>query len=123
MFHAHAQSFRDNTAPAEAFPTETAARASFSALEWSVIALAQRDSLSSLHEPGRIAQAMGVLLGSRQNPRLADHRLEALRRTSVLVWHAAGPLDEEEIETFLAADFSRAQYDLLTASVARGRLH
>ena len=123
MFYAPRDNFTATSANAEAYPLEQEPRASFSALEWSVIAIAQRDSLDSLEAPGRIAQGMSVLLGSRQNPRLADDRLEALRRTAVLVWHASEPLDDEEIETFLAADFTRAQYDLLTASVARGRLH
>jgi hypothetical protein len=40
-----------------------------SALEWSVVALARRDRISSLGEPSRIATAMGRLFGTRSNPR------------------------------------------------------
>src|SRR3954463_15190481 len=35
----------------------------FSALEWSVIAVSRRDSLSSLEEPSRISRALGGLFG------------------------------------------------------------
>jgi hypothetical protein len=35
----------------------------FSALEWSVIALAKRDTLRSLSGPSRISRAMGSLFG------------------------------------------------------------
>ena len=93
----------------------------FSALEWSVIALAQRDEVGSLREPGPVSQAMGALFGPQHSTRLADHHLEALRRAAVLAWHAPGPLAEEEEQAFLAARLTRQQYDLLLASVARGR--
>lgn len=94
----------------------------FSPLEWSVVALAQRDSLSSLTEPGRIAIALGAIFGGeRHNPRLADPRLEALRRLSVLAWHKSHQLPESEIAAFLQAGFTDDQFETLLASISRGR--
>jgi hypothetical protein len=52
----------------------------FSALEWSVIALPKRDTIDSLAQPGRLSRPAGGLFGSGMRPRLADPRLEALRR-------------------------------------------
>uniref|UniRef100_UPI00300F64A7 hypothetical protein n=1 Tax=Pseudomonas granadensis TaxID=1421430 RepID=UPI00300F64A7 len=64
----------------------------FSALEWQVVAIAQHDRLSSLEKPGRLAVALGVIFGGEvSNPKLADQKLEALRRVSVLAWHKAMP--------------------------------
>ncbi|UYY59265.1 hypothetical protein [Sphingomonas sp. S2-65] len=68
-----------------AAPADVMAAAGLSALEWSVVALAQKDRLSSLKTPGRMSMAMGVIFGKQSaNPQLADPRLEALRRMSVL---------------------------------------
>jgi alkylhydroperoxidase family enzyme len=94
----------------------------FSGLEWSVIALAQRDRLGSLRQPGRIATALGTLFGAWQNPRLADGRLEALRRIAVLAWHKSYALPVSELRAFLAAGFSAEQYEMLQASISRGRI-
>lgn len=93
----------------------------FSALEWSVIALAQRDRLASLRRPGRIATALGSLFGAWQNPRLADSRLEALRRIAVLAWHKSYAVPVSELRAFLAAGFSAEHYEMLQASISRGR--
>lgn len=97
------------------------ARASFSALEWSVVALAKRDRLSSLREPGRIAMAMGTLFGERPSPRLADPQLEALRRMAVMSWHYGYEVDSSEIRTFVRAGFSLRQYELMVDSIAADR--
>jgi hypothetical protein len=80
--------------------------ATYSALEWSVIALGQIDRLSTLRQPGRIAVAAGRLFGARHNPRLADPRLEALRRMAVLSWHRDFAVPEREIAAFTAAGFT-----------------
>ena len=45
---------------------------SLSALEWSVVALAERDSLASLRAPGRMALALGALFGTKTTTKLAD---------------------------------------------------
>lgn len=96
--------------------------ASFSALEWTVVALAERDTLSSLREPGRMAMALGSLFGDRPNPKLADPRLEALRRLAVLTWHQGYRVAQSAVHAFLEAGFSLQQYELLTGSIVSARV-
>lgn len=91
-----------------------------SALEWSVVAFAQRDSLASLHEPGRLAAALGSLFG-RRDPKVIDPRLESLRRIAVLAWHRGWQVPASELKAFVRAGFSLDQYELVQASIARGR--
>lgn len=106
---------------AVAAPPELLAEAGFSALEWQVIALARRDRLSSLRNPGRTAKLLGLIFGSQgASSKLADHRLEALRRLAVLAWHRGPALPKHEVEAFHAAGFTPAQHDMLIASVGRG---
>ncbi len=93
----------------------------FSGLEWSVIALAERDRLPSLKKPGRIATALATLFGTSHNARLADERLEALRRMAVLAWHKSYAVPLSELRAFLAAGFSTEQYETLVSSISRGR--
>jgi hypothetical protein len=93
-----------------------------SALEWSVVAIARGERLSSLRRPGRIATAMGALFGARPRMPLADPRLEALRRISVLAWHRGDNLPKSEIAHFLASGFSTNQFETLLTSIGRGRL-
>ncbi len=93
----------------------------FSGLEWAVIALAQRDRVASLREPGRIATALRSVFGTVRSGRLADRRLEALRRIAVLAWHNGYALPVSELRTFLGAGFSSDQYEMLQTSIARGR--
>lgn len=93
-----------------------------SALEWQVVALAQQDRLSSLEEPGRLSVALGMIFGGqRPNPKLADARLEALRRVAVLAWHRGYALPRHEIRAFHDAGFTPEQYETLLASISRGR--
>ncbi|UZK67264.1 hypothetical protein [Sphingomonas sp. M1-B02] len=95
---------------------------SLTALEWQVVAIAQRDRLSTLEEPGRMAIALGAIFGGqRANPKLADARLEALRRLAVLAWHRGYALPPHEIRAFHAAGFTTEQYESLLASISRGR--
>ena len=117
-FEDFAASLPDPMAPAG---RTHSAPASFSPLEWSVIALAKNDSLNSLHVPGRVSQAMATVFGVKRSNRLADERLEALRRAAVLVWHSSRLLPQEEMAAFLAADFTAEQLDLLQGSVEKGR--
>lgn len=94
-----------------------------SAFEWSVVAIARNDSLSSLNEPSRLSIALGTLFGgARRSPRLADSRLEALRRMAVLAWHKGFTIANTELRTFLAAGFSMGQYELLQRSIGAARL-
>jgi hypothetical protein len=92
-----------------------------SALEWSVVALARGDRLSTLRDPGRIAIAMGGLFGTRHNTRLACPRLEALRRIAVLSWHRGFAVHGQEVEAFTGAGFTLTQYELVVASITQAR--
>lgn len=102
-------------------PERPQPRPGFSGLEWSVVALAERDPISSLKEPGRIATALGTLFGDYRNPKLADPKLEALRRLAVLTWHYSYRVPESAIRGFLKAGFSLDQYELLAASISSAR--
>jgi hypothetical protein len=105
------------TKPAEGPPTPAA----LSALEWSVVALAQRQPLRTLREPGRIAAAFGALFGRSSERGAPDPRLEALRRVALLAWHHGWKVPTSELRAFLAAGFSLDQYELVQISIARGR--
>ncbi|WP_375380411.1 hypothetical protein [uncultured Sphingomonas sp.] len=89
-------------------------------LEWSVVAIAWSDRLSSLRRPGRIARAMGGVFGGH-NPRLSDPRLEALRRMAVLTWHHGYTVPPQEVRAFHDAGYSADQYELLVDSIAAAR--
>ncbi len=103
-------------------PGASSARQSgFSALEWSVIALARRDPLSSLNQPGRISKALASLFGIWRDSSLADGRLEALRRIALLAWRNGYRIPVSELRAFKAAGFTDDQYDVLQASIGRGR--
>jgi hypothetical protein len=110
--------FADGEAPVT---TRMRSSSGFSGLEWSVIALAERDRLPSLRKPGRIATALATLFGTSQNARLADERLEALRRMAVLAWHKSYAVPLAELQAFKAAGFSNEQYETLLSSISRGR--
>jgi len=94
----------------------------FSALEWQVVAIAQKDRLSSLGRPGKLATALTMVFGGqRPNPELADSRLEALRRLAVLAWHKGYTVPRAAIRAFHEAGFTVEQYETLLASISRGR--
>lgn len=107
--------------PLSSSPAADRPRARFSALEWSVVALAERDSLSTLQSPGRVAVALGTLFGSRLNPQLADSKLEALRKIAVLTWHQGYHIAESAIRGFLGAGFTQDHYALLASSITNAR--
>ena len=98
--------------------TSKATPAGFSALEWSVVMLARHDRPSSLREPGRFAKFLGRVFGESFNRRLADPKLEALRRMAVLTWHHSYSVPKHEIRAFFEAGFSADHYELLGKRVA-----
>lgn len=102
-------------------PADLPPPAQFSPLEWTVVALAERDPLSSLKSPGRMAMALGSLFGDRPNPKLADPKLEALRKLAVLTWHDGYRVATSAISAFLEAGFSPQQYELLAGSIVSAR--
>ena len=111
----------DTAAPLAADPGR------LSPLEWAVVALARQDTLASLSEPGRLSVALGNVFGKRTNPRLADPRLEALRRMAVLSWHHRFAVPARAVADFIAAGFTVDQYETMLGSISvagqtRGRL-
>lgn len=100
---------------------KAAPAASLSALEWSVVALARRDSLNSLRTPGPIGKAMAVVFGSTSENPIADPRLEALRRMAVYGWHRGFAVPASEIDRFFEVGFSPDQLELLLTSIGRDR--
>lgn len=92
-----------------------------SRLEWSVVAVARRDRLSSLRQPGRIGRVMRWLRGRPIETALANKRLESLRRVAVLAWHHGCPIPPREVLRFLEQGFTKAQYATLMASIAATR--
>lgn len=93
------------------------ADAGFTALEWQVIALARRDSLCSLHAPGRLHRLLTRLFGLRTASKLADPRLETLRRLAVHAWQRGFAIPAQEVEAFAAAGFARAQLETLVTRI------
>jgi hypothetical protein len=101
---------------------DVAAPASFSPIEWSVIALARHDRISSLSEPSRMSRALGSLFGLGTTSRLAEPRLETLRRLAVHAWKRGYALPASEVALFLKAGFSMGQAETLVASVTGGQV-
>lgn len=114
---------RDNMFTARAAAVVTPATADvpaetgFSPLEWTVIALAKRDTLSSLTTPGKLSRAMGSLFGLGIASPLADSQLEALRRMAVYAWRRGFALPMAEIRRFRSAGFNDTQLETLVRSV------
>jgi hypothetical protein len=91
----------------------------FSALDWSIIRLSRGDRLWTLRPPGPLRRLYHWLLGRTGSPSLANDRLEALRRISVLSWHFGFSIPGEDVADFLSAGFTADQYELLVSSVSR----
>lgn len=92
-----------------------------SAFDWSIVALAERDTLSSLREPGRLAKAMELLFGLGRPNKLANSRSETLRRISVWAWRRGWQIPKSEINDFIDAGFTLDQLELIQRSIARSR--
>jgi len=90
-----------------------------SALEWSIVALAERDTLASLREPGRLAAAMESLFGLARPNKLADPKLETLRRVAVHVWRNRWKVPGDELQAFIDAGYTLDQYELIQLSIAK----
>lgn len=103
--------------PVEQLPAVAEPR--LSALEWSIVALAERDSLASLREPGRVAAALESLFGLARPNKLADPRLEALRRVAVHIWRNRWKVPSDELQAFIDAGYTLEQYELLQLSIAK----
>jgi hypothetical protein len=106
--------------PVPALQTEVAP-AALTALEWSIVALAEKDRISSLREPSRILAALSSVFGLRRPNRLANDRLESLRRLAVYAWHYHWNVPDSELREFIAAGFSLDQYQLVQTSIDKAR--
>ena len=102
-------------------PVAAAKTVSFSALEWSVVAIARQDRLSSLRSPGRLSLALGAVFGGSGHTRLADEKLEGLRRMAVLSWHRGYAVPSHEVRAFNDAGWSPDHYELLLRSISAAR--
>jgi hypothetical protein len=91
--------------------------ASFSALEWTVLAIARRDAPRRFGGPGRFAALVRLMFGRTGDLRLADPRLESLRRTAIFARRVGSRLSAAIVDQFHAAGFTPAQLVTLLESV------
>lgn len=114
--HAAAEVPVDAPVPAATAPV------GLTALEWSVVALAQRDRIASLRQPSPLSIALGKVFGSgRRSAGLADPKMEALRRMAVLSWHRGFAVPVHELAAFFRAGFTADQYETMLASIGTAR--
>lgn len=100
---------------------KTVPKAGLSELEWSIVAMAERDSLASLRKPNRFWSLVNAIFGLKPANRLANDALESLRRVAVLAWRYRWNVPETELRAFLAAGYSSDQHELLQNRIARAR--
>ncbi|WP_375197059.1 hypothetical protein [Sphingobium sp.] len=97
------------------------AASSFAPLEWQIIQLARHDGLSSLRAPDRWDRLKTWIFGERANPRLANGRLESLRRLAVDAWHRGYAVRPSYLKAFLKAGFNENQLETLLAAISARR--
>ena len=107
-------------APARS-PLPVQSSAYLSDLEWSVVAMAERDSISSLRKPTRFWALISLLFGLKPANRLANDRLEALRRIAVLSWRYRWNIAGSELKAFFDAGYSQAHYELILRRISAVR--
>jgi hypothetical protein len=95
--------------------------ARLSALEWSIVAMAERDGRGSIREPGRYTRALRNFFGFKQPNRLANDRLETLRRVAIFAWNFGWNVPRSELAAFFEAGFSSDQFELIQTSLGQAR--
>jgi hypothetical protein len=90
-------------------------------LERDVLLISRSDTRSSLRSSGLLAQVGKRLLGIAPPNRLADSRLEALRRFAILLRHKRERLPGAEEARLLEAGFTSEQLEDVLRLVARER--
>lgn len=115
---ARIQSTESQPVQLPALVRKAAARADFSSLEWSIIRLARADGLWTIRAPGLVRRFFHWVIGRTGSPKLANERLEALRRMAVLSWKHGFSVSGEDVAEFLTAGFTPEQYELLVSSVS-----
>lgn len=114
--------WQPHTAPKPTALVGTApANARLSALEWSVVAMAERDGLSSIREPSRFISALNAIFGIKRPNRLANEGLEALRRIAILAWHYGWNVPKSEFAAFVEAGFSADHFELIQNSIGQAK--
>jgi hypothetical protein len=93
----------------------------FTPVEWQVIQLARRDGTASLRAPDRWDRLKTWIFGERANPRLANGRLESLRRLAVDAWHRGYAVRPSFLKAFLKAGFNESQLETLLAAISANR--
>ena len=93
-------------------------QASFTPLEWSIVRLARNEKLWSIGTISPVQRLFNFFAG-RKAYRLANDRLEALRRIAVQSWHFGLTTASDKVAAFLDAGFSPGHYELLVSSIAR----
>lgn len=83
-------------------------QAALTALEQTVVALAAFDHRRTVEPVGRFSQFLYSVFGGRPVTKLANERLDALRRFAVLYRYDGVDLARSERSAFLAAGFDRA---------------
>ena len=99
----------------------TTASPRLSVLEWSIVAMAEHDGLSSIREESRYVRAIRSFFGFKRPNRLANERLELLRRVAVLAWHYGWNVPKSELAQFFAAGFTSDEYELVQTSIGQAR--
>jgi len=108
-------------AAAEMVGSAPAVAARLSALEWSIVAMAENDGLASIREPSRYTRILRAFFGLKAPNRLASDRLETLRRVAILAWHYGWNVPKSEVAAFRAAGFSDDQFELVQNSLGQAR--
>ena len=102
-------------------PPQLECQASLSAYEWSIVAMAERDGLASVREQRGLGFVLRRFFGLKPANRLANERLEALRRVAVFVWRYRWSVPTSEIRAFVAAGYSTGQLQLLQSRISQAR--
>lgn len=89
----------------------------FGPLEWLIIAIGQRDGTSSFRSMP-LLEAFGRLFAYSQPNRLANCRLEELRRMAALASEHGWHVPPSEMAAFLRAGWSEGQLELLIEKVS-----
>jgi hypothetical protein len=98
-------------------------RRDLDARERGAILLAKTDGKESLHNPGRLRRLSEICFGlSRQPNKLADPRLEGLRRYAVAVAHDTEQSATHEREKLVALGFSDHQIQIAATTAVRFRV-
>ena len=89
-------------------------------LDWRVVEIARADGPRSLNPDGRFTRFLGDFLGLPVAQKLADEKLEALRRFCVRAWYW-DLVRSKDLRVLMDAGYSSAAVFQILAHVARHR--